>query len=116
MGASRQWYTAGARLEHGWSTAGARLEHGWAGRECVCVRWRHALAAGESEARVVRAMQRHDLARAALALALSALATWVAWQVGTVITLALLIVALFCVAFYLITFPSAVIAHWRGHH
>jgi hypothetical protein len=63
----------------------------------------------------MRAMQRHPLARAAVALALSALATWVAWHVGTVITLALLVAALFCVAFALLTLAPDLIAHWRGH-
>jgi len=100
-----------------WARAGdgTLLEHGWAGRERMCVRWKPALAAWESEACVVRAMQRHPLARAAVALALSALATWVAWQVGTVITLALLVAALFCVAFALLTLAPDLIAHWRGH-
>jgi hypothetical protein len=48
-------------------------------------------------------MQRYQLACAAVALVLSTLATWVAWHAGTVITLALLVAALFCVAFALLT-------------
>ncbi len=63
----------------------------------------------------MRAIQRHRLARAAVAVALSVLATWAAWHAGAVVTLVLLVAALFCVAFALLTLAPDFIAHWRVH-
>lgn len=63
----------------------------------------------------MRSLQRNPLARLLVAAVGSGLLTLVAWRVGSVIVLALLVLVLTVGLFALLTVAPDAIALWRGH-